>query len=146
MGALSGQPPTAERRLAGLRVGVYGSGGAPWHHLALASVHGADVRIVRAEDIKAGRLEELDALVFPGGGALAMAGLMAPLGETGATVVRDTERGVEFIGICSTRQVSDDTVAQAVFQAENLSNSQDSDELSKKYTAELRERAQIVQR
>ncbi len=64
----------------------------------------------------------------------------------GATVVRDTERGVEFIGICSTRQVSDDTVAQAVFQAENLSNSQDSDELSKKYTAELRERAQIVQR
>lgn len=63
-----------------------------------------------------------------------------------ATVVRDTERGVEFIGICSARQVSDDTVAQAVFEAENLGNSADSDDLSKKYTAELRERAQIVQR
>jgi len=63
-----------------------------------------------------------------------------------ATVVRETERGVEFIGICSAREVSDDTVAQAVFEAENLGNSEDSDELSKKYTAELRERAKIVQR
>lgn len=102
MGALSGQPLVAEWRLAGLRVGVYGSGGAPWHHLALASVHGADVRIVRAEDIKAGRLEELDALVFPGGGALAMAGLIAPLGETGATAVRDwVERGGTYVGSCA---------------------------------------------
>src|SRR5690606_5792729 len=102
VGALSGQPLVAERRLAGLRVGVYGSGGAPWHHLALASVHGADVRIVRAEDIKAGRLEELDALVFPGGGALAMAGLIAPLGETGATAVRDwVERGGTYVGSCA---------------------------------------------
>ncbi|MCO6387849.1 peptidylprolyl isomerase [Aliihoeflea sp. 40Bstr573] len=63
-----------------------------------------------------------------------------------ATVVRETDRGVEFIGICSAREVSDDTVAQAVFEAENLGNSEDSDALSKKYTAELRERAQIVQR
>lgn len=63
-----------------------------------------------------------------------------------ATGVRETERGVEFIGICSAREVSDDTVAQAVFEAENLGNSEDSDALSKKYTAELRERAQIVQR
>jgi peptidyl-prolyl cis-trans isomerase SurA len=64
----------------------------------------------------------------------------------GATVVRDTERGVEFIGICSAREVSDDTVAQAVFEAENLGNSQDSDALSQTYTNELRERAQIVKR
>ncbi|MHB2265722.1 SurA N-terminal domain-containing protein [Aliihoeflea sp. PC F10.4] len=63
-----------------------------------------------------------------------------------ATPVRDTERGVEFIGICSAREVSDDTVAQAVFEAENLGNSEDSDALSKTYTDELRGRAQIVQR
>ncbi len=63
-----------------------------------------------------------------------------------ATIVRDTERGVEFIGICSAREVSDDTVAQAVFEAENLGNSEDSDALSKTYTDELRGRAQIVQR
>ena len=34
-----------------------------------------------------------------------------------ATPVRETERGVEFIGICSAREVSDDKVAQMVFQS-----------------------------
>lgn len=63
-----------------------------------------------------------------------------------ATAVRDTERGVEFIGICNAREVSDDTVAQAVFEAENLGSSEDSDALSKTYTEELRGRAQIVKR
>jgi hypothetical protein len=32
---------------------------------------------VRAEDVAAGRLEQLDALIVPGGGAIAMAGLLA---------------------------------------------------------------------
>ena len=32
-----------------------------------------------------------------------------------ATNVRETERGVEFIGVCSSREVSDDRVAQMVF-------------------------------
>jgi hypothetical protein len=79
--------------LAGRVVGVYGSGGAPWHHLAFAAVHGAEARVVRAEDIAAGRLGEVDVLVFPGGGATAMGGLLAPLEESGATAVREWVAG-----------------------------------------------------
>ncbi|MEQ1953204.1 peptidylprolyl isomerase [Mesorhizobium yinganensis] len=63
----------------------------------------------------------------------------------GATPVRETDRGVEFIGICRTREVSDDRVAKSVFQAEGSEEDQ-AGELDKKYTAELRERAKIVQR
>ncbi|HEX7001491.1 MAG TPA: BPL-N domain-containing protein [Trueperaceae bacterium] len=100
MGPLRNNGPA--RHLAGLRVGVYGSGGAPWHHLALAAVHGADVRVVRAEDLAAGRLADLNALVFPGGGALAMSGLMAPLGEAGARTVHDwVQSGGTYVGSCA---------------------------------------------
>ena len=88
--------------LVGRVVGVYASGGAPWHHLALAASHGAAVRPVRAEDVAAGRLDELDALVVPGGGAIAMAGLLAPLGREGAEQVRAwVERGGTYVSSCA---------------------------------------------
>ena len=62
-----------------------------------------------------------------------------------ATKVRETERGVEFIGICSTREVSDDRVAQIVFTNEgNLDEK--AKEFSDKYTKELREKARIVKK
>ena len=83
----------AGRPLAGRTIGVYGSGGAPWHHLALAAAYGADVVPVRAEDVAAGRLAHLDALVVPGGGAIAMAGLLAPLGTGGAEAIAAWVRG-----------------------------------------------------
>lgn len=63
----------------------------------------------------------------------------------GATAVRETERGVEFIGICSAREVSDDRVARSVFQNEGTNDKQ-ADELSKRYITELKEKARIVQR
>ena len=63
----------------------------------------------------------------------------------GATGVRETERGVEFIGICSSREVSDDKVAQMVFQSEGTSDKH-ADELSKKYVDELKAKARIVKR
>ncbi|WP_167434496.1 peptidylprolyl isomerase [Mesorhizobium helmanticense] len=63
----------------------------------------------------------------------------------GATATRETDRGVEFIGICSSREVSDDKAAQMVFQSEG-SNDKNSDELSKKYVEELRKKARIVER
>jgi peptidyl-prolyl cis-trans isomerase SurA len=63
----------------------------------------------------------------------------------GATPVRETERGVEFIGICSAKEVSDDRVAKSVFNAEGTDDEK-ADELDKKYTEELRKRARIVQR
>jgi peptidyl-prolyl cis-trans isomerase SurA len=63
----------------------------------------------------------------------------------GATAVRETDRGVEFIGICSSREVSDDRVAKMVLQTEG-DGEQKGDELSKKYMDELRKSAKIVQR
>jgi peptidyl-prolyl cis-trans isomerase SurA len=62
-----------------------------------------------------------------------------------ATGVRETDRGIEFIGVCSSREVSDDRVAQLVFSTENKTDTK-SDELDKKYVAELREKARIVER
>lgn len=66
----------------------------------------------------------------------------------GATPARETERGVEFIGVCSAREVSDDKVAQMVFQAEEAGKGDNvkADELNKKYIAELRKVARIVTR
>lgn len=62
-----------------------------------------------------------------------------------ATRVRETERGVEFIGVCSAREVSDDSVAQMVFQSEKGGGGSQDDQ-SKKLTEELRAKAQIVRR
>ena len=65
-----------------------------------------------------------------------------------ATPVRETDRGVEFIGVCSSREVSDDKVAQMVFQAEGAGKGGDAktEELNKKYIEELRAKARIVNR
>lgn len=88
--------------LAGRVIGVYGSGGAPWHHLALAAARGASVRVVRAEDVLAGRLDQLDVLIMPGGGAVAMAGLLAPLGVEGARRVRQwVGAGGTYVSSCA---------------------------------------------
>lgn len=67
-------------------------------------------------------------------------------GAGSATPVRQTERGLEFIGICSSREVSDDRVAQLVLNGENKSGDQNADEISKTYTEELRKKARIVER
>lgn len=62
-----------------------------------------------------------------------------------ATAVRETDKGVEFLGICSAREVSDDRVAQMVFSAEGTDNEK-ADALSKKYLEELRGKAKIQER
>lgn len=61
-----------------------------------------------------------------------------------ATGVRETERGVEFIGVCSAREVSDDRVAELVLQNEN--SDADADKLGQKYMEELKKTAKIVRR
>jgi peptidyl-prolyl cis-trans isomerase SurA len=63
----------------------------------------------------------------------------------GATPVRETDRGIEFIGICSSREVSDDKAAQMVFQSESTGD-KNADELSAKYVEELKAKAKIVTR
>jgi peptidyl-prolyl cis-trans isomerase SurA len=63
-----------------------------------------------------------------------------------ATKLRETDKGVEFIGVCSAREVSDDRVAQLAFQNEGGDDNKKGDELSKKYVEELRAKARIVER
>lgn len=61
-----------------------------------------------------------------------------------ATPVHVTDRGVEFIGVCSAREVSDDRVAALVFEAEGAKGGDDA--LAKKYLGELKKDARIVKR
>jgi peptidyl-prolyl cis-trans isomerase SurA len=65
--------------------------------------------------------------------------------EGQATAVRETERGIEFIGICRAKEVSDDKVAQLLFQKGDGDNKA-AEELDKKYVEELRAKAQIIKR
>lgn len=61
------------------------------------------------------------------------------------TGTRVTERGVEYLGICKQRQVSDDLAAEVVFRAEDIGKKQDEKNPNdQKYVEELRKKAQIV--
>ncbi len=62
-----------------------------------------------------------------------------------ATKLRVTDRGVEFIGICTTREVSDDRVAQMTFTNEGSADER-AKELDATYLKELREHANIIKR
>lgn len=62
----------------------------------------------------------------------------------GATSTRITDRGVEFIVICSAKTVSDDMAAELVFRAENSGEGES--EIAKEHLAKLRERAVITNR
>lgn len=85
-----------------LRVGIYGSGGAPYHHAALVALWGMTPLPVRAEDIHQGILERLDVLIFPGGGMTAMTGMLTPLGTDGAEAVRSwVAEGGMYLGSCA---------------------------------------------
>jgi peptidyl-prolyl cis-trans isomerase SurA len=71
-----------------------------------------------------------------------------PVGQ--ATAIQDTDKGVEFLGVCATRQVSDDRVARMVFSQEDAAASADGKQdataqaVDKKYLDELRKKATIV--
>lgn len=63
----------------------------------------------------------------------------------GTTGTRVTERGVEYLAICNSRQVSDDVAAEIVFRAEDLDKAdQGENPNAAKYLEELRSKAQIV--
>ena len=59
-----------------------------------------------------------------------------------ATTTRETDAGIEFIGICSAREVSDDQAARMVLSAEGDLDAKGK-EMSDKYIAELRKAARI---
>ena len=52
--------------------------------------------------------------------------------QGGATPVRETERGIEFIGVCRAKEVSDDKVSTLLFQSGGGDNKA-AEELDKKY-------------
>jgi len=68
------------------------------------------------------------------------------------TATRVTDKGVEYLAICSQRQVSDDQAAEMVFRQEDLDKSKSDktaapeNENSTKYLDELRKHAQIIYR
>lgn len=65
----------------------------------------------------------------------------------GTTAPLVTEKGVEFLAVCSRRVVSDDAAAQAVFEAEDLKNPAKQDDAnSEAYLKELRAKAQIIKK
>ncbi|WP_091919060.1 MULTISPECIES: peptidylprolyl isomerase [unclassified Phyllobacterium] len=74
--------------------------------------------------------------------------ISTPVGQ--ATTTLDTGKGVEFLGVCASRQVSDDRVARMVFSQEDAAATGDgkkdatAEAVDKKYIEELRSKAKIV--
>ena len=65
------------------------------------------------------------------------------------TDVRLTDKGAEFLAICSQRQVNDDLAAEIVFRSEDLANAgkqAEDNPNEKKYLDELRSKTQITYR
>lgn len=65
--------------------------------------------------------------------------------STGATPPQETERGIEYIVVCESRNVSDDRVAAMVFQTQDMEKLGKS-EPDAKLLKELREKASIIRR
>lgn len=88
--------------MPGVRAGVYASAGAPYHHAALVALWGGIPRMISANAIRQGALEQLDVLIVPGGGLRAMSGQLEPLGEDGTRAIRDwVAQGGMYIGSCA---------------------------------------------
>ncbi len=95
-------PQALREHFKHLRVAVYGSGGAPSHHLALLAHWGLYPHVLLADDIRSGGLDTFDAVIFPGGGLAAMAGQLGPLGRAGMTTLREwVEAGGSYLGSCA---------------------------------------------
>ena len=85
-----------------IRIGVYGSGGAPYNHAAAFTAMGFLTEFLFAQDIIAGALADFDMLAVPGGGAKAMFGQLDPLGEVGCAAIRTfVEAGGMYLGSCA---------------------------------------------
>lgn len=113
LGELAGLPGVDHARLAEgggerlvslsrPRIGVYGGGGAPYHHAALLAELGFEIDFVNDVDIRQGVLDACDALLVPGGGWRAMFGQLQPLGGDGiARIAEFVRRGGLYLGSCA---------------------------------------------
>lgn len=66
--------------------------------------------------------------------------------EGKATKTRVTDRGVEFLAVCSSELVSDDLAAEMVMRLEEAQNPDNNSANSDAYLAELREQARVTYR
>lgn len=66
-------------------------------------------------------------------------------GSSGTTPAQETERGVEYIAVCSSRTVSDDKIAAMVFQTQDLEKLGKT-EPDAKLLKQLRDKATIIKR
>lgn len=67
--------------------------------------------------------------------------------EWQTTELQNTDRGVEFIAICSKKSVADDNAVKVIEQAQQFEEfNERGGEVSEKYLAELKSRAQIIYR
>lgn len=89
-------------RLRAIRIGVFGSGGAPYNHAAAFAAMGFLTEFLFAQDILAGALSDFDLLAMPGGGGRAMFGQLEPLGEDGCAAIRAfVSAGGMYLGSCA---------------------------------------------
>lgn len=70
---------------------------------------------------------------------------ISKLDTGGTTAAKETERGIEYIAVCSTRTISDDNVAAMVFQTQDLEKSGKVGP-DAKLLKQLRDKAAIVKR
>jgi peptidyl-prolyl cis-trans isomerase SurA len=70
---------------------------------------------------------------------------VSKLGPGQTTPVRKTDRGAEFIGVCRTREVSDDRVAELQFRAESVQEVEGTD-AGRDMVERLRKKAVIIKR
>lgn len=83
-------------------VGVYGGGGAPFNHAAVLAETGFRFRFLTESDVRAGKLNEVDVFIMPGGGARSVLGQIEPLGAEGCKAVSEfVRRGGMYIGSCA---------------------------------------------
>lgn len=67
--------------------------------------------------------------------------------EGGTTNVRETEKGIEFLAVCSKKSVSDDNAARVLEQEKEFESFNDKgDEFSKSFLAELKSKSKIIYR
>lgn len=85
-----------------LRIAMYGGGGAPFNHARIFAELGFWVDFITPQEIRRGKLAEVDLLGVPGGGGFAMKGQLDPLGEEGCRAITTfVQDGGMYIGSCA---------------------------------------------
>lgn len=85
-----------------IRVGIYGSGGAPFNHASIVARCGFPWRFISAPEVLAGHLQDIDVFIMPGGGTRSVMGELEPLGAEGCqAIARFVQHGGLYVGCCA---------------------------------------------